>query len=170
MSRSSTGLRTPLLAATAVLQALAGALAAYAAFVLSPAARQTFDFGPLAAVQTLRPLVVPVGLALAVAWLVLRDERPSVDLGTVGWLLGVSFVGYYVGFWAVGIPTPTPGGRVPVNESFVSWALFEPSSYVAWAWVAFLRPAVDGAIAALAGVALGMAVNGRGKRAATGER
>lgn len=169
MSRSSTGVGAPLLAATAVLQTLAGALAAYAAFVLSPAARQTFDFGPLAAVQTLRPLVVPVGLVLVAAWLVSRSERDRIDLRTVGWLLGVALVGYFVGFWAVGIPAPTPGGRVPVSESFVSWALFEPSSYVAWAWVSFLRPAVDGATAALAGVALGKAVNGWGKRETTGE-
>lgn len=160
MSRSSTPVRHPLLAATAICQAVAGALTATAAFVLAPAARRTFDLGPLAAVQSLRPLVVPVGLAVVAVWLVRRYGRPTFGPRTVGWFLVVSFVGFYVGFWSVGIPSPTPGGAVPVGESFVTWALFEPSPYVVWAWFDFLGPAVDGTVAALAGVALAQAVDG----------
>lgn len=145
-------LRTGLFVLTGVFQVVAGALAAYVSYVLVPAARESLAVGNAAIGQSVQMAIVPAGLALATYLFVRRVGRPSLGPRDVGYLLAVSFVCHYLGYWGVGYFVPTPGGALPVHGGFVAWALFERSPYLPWAWSSFLKPGIDGLVAALAGV------------------
>lgn len=146
--------RRALYALTGIGQALFGVYTAYVAYVLIPHVRETFEVGPAVWGRSLEPLFVPVLLAVVAALLVRRYGRPALGAREVAWIGASSLVGYYAGFWAVGIPTPTPGA-IPLQGNLAVWQLFEPSPYLPLAWSTFLAPAVEGAVAVLAGVTLG---------------
>jgi hypothetical protein len=155
MTDSSTtsrlGARNALLALTAIAQVLSGALAAYVTYVLVPDARESLRWGLASIGLAVEPVVVPIGLAIGAYLLVGRVGHPTMDGTAIVALFVLSFVAYYVGFWGMGIPTPTPG-RVPLGDDLALWLLFERSPYLPYAWSNFLVPGVDGGLAALAGI------------------
>lgn len=156
--RVSDPTRSALLVLTGAFQAIAGALGAYVTYVLLPTFRESFIVAPVAVGQSVQMGLVPAGLTIAAFLLVRRGERPQFGPRWLGLLLAVSFVGYYLGYWGVGYFVPTPGGVLPIHGGFVAWILVEPSPYLPWAWAGFLKPAVDGFVATLAGVAIAMVI------------
>jgi hypothetical protein len=143
---------TPLLGATVLAQVVSGALAAYTTYVLVPSARETFRWGAAALGLAVEPVVVPLGLAGGAYVLARRTDTLALGRRELVVLFVVSLASFYAGFWAVGVPTPTPDGPVPLPASLATWQLFEPSPYLPWAWSAFLAPGVDGCVATLAGI------------------
>ena len=134
----------------AVAQVLAGVVSVTVTYILAPRARETFDVGPTLLAAAAEPLLVPVGLALGAYLVVRRFGRPTFDGRQLGFVFVLALASFYLGFWALGIPTPTPG-RVPLQGNLAAWQLLESSPYLPYAWSVFLLPAIEGSIAMLAG-------------------
>ena len=131
-------------------QLVAGLLSIYATYILPPQAQQPFEYGPALLAAAAEPLVVPVGLAVAAYLLVRRTGIPTFEPRHFLVLFGLSFVGFYLGFWALGLTVPTPG-RIPLEGRLAFWNLLEPGVYLPYAWSMFLLPGIEGGVATLAG-------------------
>jgi hypothetical protein len=151
----------PLLGVTVLAQFVSGALSAYTTYVLVPSARETFRWGAAALGLAAEPVVVPLGLAVGAFGLARRTDVLTCGRRELAVLFVVSLASFYAGFWAVGVPAPTPGGAVPLPASLVAWQLFEPSPYLPWAWSVFLAPGVEGCVATLAGIGVASHSGGR---------
>lgn len=143
-------LRSYLFGLLFVAQFAAGLVSVYVSYILPSQAMETLEYGPALVAAAVEPLLVPVGLAVATYLLVRRFGIPTFEPRHFLVLFGVSFVGFYLGFWALGIPTPTPG-RVPLEGRLAFWQLIENTVYLPYAWSVFLLPGIEGAIAAVAG-------------------
>lgn len=141
-------------------QVLAGIVSVTVTYVLAPRARETFDVGPTLLAAAAEPLVVPVGLAVGAYLVVRRFGRPTFDGRQLGFVFVLALASFYLGFWALGIPTPTPG-RVPLQSNLAVWQLLESSPYLPYAWSVFLLPAIEGGIAMLAGAGVASLRAGR---------
>lgn len=149
-SRDSKITRWYLYGLLVVAQVVAGVISIYVTYVLAPRATKTLDFGPALLAAAGEPLVVPVGLAVGAYLLVLRFDMPAFEPRHFMILFVLAFLSFYLGFWGLGIPTPTPG-RVPLAGNLAFWQLIERTDYLPYAWSVFLLPAIEGFLATLAG-------------------
>lgn len=133
-----------------VAQLVAGIVSIYVTYILPPQVQETFTSGPALLAAAAEPLVVPVGLAVAAYLLVRRFGIPSFEPRHFLVLFGFSFLGFYLGFWVLGLTTPTPG-RIPLEGRLAFWNLLEMSEYLPYAWSVFLLPGIEGGVATLAG-------------------